>query len=113
MKKRERQSLLFGFLIFAGVALIIIAVVAFMKVSLKDYAVYKDEAAGIQIKYPADWSLYDKPEGGSHRGLCCPPRNRDGNIYAERQHCVYGFVRNTHDVKPIFKNDHTPDDQNL
>jgi serine/threonine-protein kinase len=58
---KKKQSRLFGWLIGLGIFLIVIAIMASIKVT--PYAQYKNNAAGIRMKYPSYWKLVDHPEG--------------------------------------------------
>ncbi|MCK5579958.1 MAG: hypothetical protein KAJ18_01650 [Candidatus Omnitrophica bacterium] len=62
-KKYKRQSMLFGFLIFVGVLLIIIAILASIKVV--DYAEYTNKQHGVTMKYPVFWEKVDAPAAGA------------------------------------------------
>lgn len=69
---KKKQSRLLGFLIGFGVFLIVIAIMAVIKVT--PYAVYKNQLAGIRIKYPAYWKLIDHPPGGAIVAFATPPQ---------------------------------------
>ena len=66
----KKQSRLFGFLIFAGVFLIIIALMAVIKVT--PYTSYKDPAMGFSIKYPSYWKLIEHPDGAAVVAFATP-----------------------------------------
>ena len=53
LSQKQKQSRFFGFLIFLVVLLIIGVILEMIKVT--PYAVYRNQAAGIRMKYPASW----------------------------------------------------------
>lgn len=70
--KRKRQNVLIGWLIGVGIFALILVVMSMIKVV--KYEVYRDERAGVEMKYPASWQIVDKPEGGAIVAFVAPKR---------------------------------------
>ena len=75
MDRRQRQSFWINVGIAGGVFLIIIAVMASIKV--RGYLVYENKEFGFRLSYPANWILYNKPEGGAEVVVTSPIESLD------------------------------------
>ena len=60
LTKKQKQARLFGWLIFIGMFWIVIAILAVIPVT--PYTTYKNQAAGIRLKYPAAWKMIEHPD---------------------------------------------------
>lgn len=82
---KVKQSLLYNILIGVGLFIAIIAALANIKVT--PYVIYKDATYHFHIKYPKNWKMIEKPEGGSIVAFVAPKDN-SADYFAENFNIV-------------------------
>ncbi len=73
IERSRRLSIIFGFLIFVGLILVTLGVMAMIKVT--PYATYTNKIYGFSIKFPRYWKPILKPKGGAIVVFTSPKTN--------------------------------------
>ncbi len=63
MERSRRLSIIFGFMIFVGLVIIVVGLLANIKVT--PYATYKNKKIGFSIKFPSYWKPVLDPKNGA------------------------------------------------
>ena len=87
ISKKRKFSRLFGILIGLGIFLIVIAVMAVIRVT--PYNVYKNEVAGIRMKYPAYWKIIDQVSAPGLVVAIASPMQTALDTYAENVNVTF------------------------
>jgi hypothetical protein len=78
-RQRKKLSKLFGFLIFVGVFLIILGVLASIKII--PYNTYTHPGYALEVKYPAYWAYYNRQEKGAVVAFVAPQTDPADNFW--------------------------------
>lgn len=73
IERSRRLSIVFGFMIFVGLILVTLGIMATIKVT--PYATYTNKKYGFVIKFPAHWKPILKPAGGAIVVFVSPKTN--------------------------------------